>query len=288
MNQTVENNKSKGLNFTTVANLQPFKPALINIKSCFTCKQNSIMGNKNQSSPMFRIRTGLESCTLMLAFKCKLTGPKGDNMSKNCYHRLLGQFSSPITASPQEILQFSKENMALEPHQNHEPFNHFDDFNNVRLLHCNSCCKWGKYGTCSMRNKPKLKRRKGWFLPKAIVATGHDQRAVSVEMNLRVKIHQHTPNTSHGHHGHLFLLPNLRPRQGRNEPATFSSISRFSRPISSRSRQTGGKEKQTLSGVSQSPAASDICFPFSTRSTPTLTDPDTMRLDWGLKLQQKT
>lgn len=96
------------------------------------------MGNKNQSSSMFRIWTGLESCTLMLAFKCTQVcwtqGRQSDNMSKNCYHRLLGQFSSPITAWPQETQQFSKENMALELHQNHEPFNHFDDFNNVRLL----------------------------------------------------------------------------------------------------------------------------------------------------------
>lgn len=40
-----------------------------------------------------------------------------------------------------------------------------------------------------------------WFLPKAIVATGHDQRAVSVEMNLKrrhintLRLHPSTAKT---------------------------------------------------------------------------------------------
>lgn len=54
------------------------------------------------------------------------------------------------------------------------------------------------------------------------------------------------------------------------------------------------KEKQTLIvlGLPQWQACFGAgptsAFHSSMRLTPTLTDPDTMRLDWGLKLQQKT
>lgn len=129
--------------------------------------------------------------------------------------------------------------MALEPPLKHDPVNLWDDFNSARLERCDRETR-----TCSISNQPKLKWRTSWFLPKPIVATGHDQWAVSVEMNLWVKTHQHTPTASLCRR-RLYLAQNLRLRRGRNEPATFSNTSQFSRPISSRSRQTGGGGRET-------------------------------------------
>lgn len=36
----------------------------------------------------------------------------------------------------------------------------------------------------------KRREERGWFLPEAVVAAGHDQRAVSVEVNLRANARQ--------------------------------------------------------------------------------------------------
>ena len=88
--------------------------------------------------------------------------------------------------------------------------------------------------------------------PEAIVAAGHNQGAVSVEMNLQTQTDCCCGDTVRGYRAALMLriTANLQQKRGLNELATFSNTSQSSRPISVRSRQTGtpdkngGKEKK--------------------------------------------
>lgn len=84
------------------------------------------------------------------------------------------------------------------------------------------------------------------FSPEAIIATGHNQGAVSVEMNLSAKQINIMLTVLIIHLKHQLILRmkrNLQQRQGQNVLEVFSNISQSSRPISLHSHQTESRKK---------------------------------------------
>ena len=161
----------------------------------------------------------------------------------------------------------------------------------------------------NMSSEGKRKNGEGSFSPKAVVATGHDQGAVSVEMNLRVETSHHftwsmlilnledsskvdnknelTAETGSEWAGNVFrhfpvftshiltLSSNWRQREKKKHFCTFS----FQKPH---------KDRLLMLDVSALVSLKHLLSILECAKIFVLTDPDTIRLDWGLKLQQKT